>query len=102
MVEKKPVSLEPYYRRIITAVVGCLLDVAPNKTELDNSMLENFKKSKKQLFPDSEPVEFYLGRARDIASEEIGRALTKGPDRLKPRSGHLYRVDVGGPLKELE
>ncbi len=100
---KEAISHEPYLKRIITALVGSLLELAPNKTTLDETMLQNFHASEKILFPKEEPRDFYLGRARDIATHEIGIALTASKDnKITPRSSQLYRNDVGGPIKGLE
>ena len=100
---KDAIPLEPYYRRIITALVGSLLELARSRTTLDDTMLEHFHASEKILFPKEEPRDFYLGRARDIATQEIGLALTSTKEnKIAPRSSHLYRTDVGGPLKGLE
>lgn len=83
------------YKRIITALVGTLLKMALDKTGVDESLLESFDKVEQCLFPASEPLEFYLGKGREIFSEEVSEAMLL-KHKAYNRTKHLYRTKVSG------
>lgn len=82
------------YARVVTAIVGTLLKYLPDKAEEDRKLLAQFNRVKPILFSDNDPINFYLGKAKEMACKEIADALPQTTEHPKPRTKHLFRMDT--------
>lgn len=81
-------------RRIITALVSKLMEYSDPESE----KLKRFNKVARNLFSESESIEFYCGQGMNIFDSELASAIIKTPVQL--RQQQLYRTELDGDSEQ--